>query len=113
MAAGCMRSRTAAGMAARSKPASMCAAVTLRWLNSIAGPSPAVQWRRTTGVRAGIAQRDQRRWEAALTYYLRAFEVAPDNDFLPVNAADKLNRLERHAKPCPCLRSRSRWISNG
>lgn len=50
---------------------------------------------------AGNAQRDQRRWEAALTYYLRGYELAPDNDFLPGNAADMLNRLERHDEALP------------
>ncbi|WP_313697066.1 tetratricopeptide repeat protein [Achromobacter sp.] len=50
---------------------------------------------------AGNAQRDQRQWEAALTYYLRGYELAPDNDFLPGNAADMLNRLERHAEALP------------
>lgn len=50
---------------------------------------------------AGNAQRDLRRWEAALTYYLRGYELAPDNDFLPGNAADMLNRLERHDEALP------------
>lgn len=50
---------------------------------------------------AGNAQRDQRNWEAALAYYLRGYELAPDNDFLPGNAADMLTRLERYAEALP------------
>ncbi|CAB3679549.1 tetratricopeptide repeat protein [Achromobacter pestifer] len=50
---------------------------------------------------AGNAQRDQRQWEAALAYYLRGYEIAPDNDFLPGNAADMLTRLDRYAEALP------------
>ncbi|NMK46262.1 tetratricopeptide repeat protein [Achromobacter sp. Bel] len=50
---------------------------------------------------AGNAQRDQRNWEAALAYYLRGYELAPDNDFLPGNAADMLTRLERYDEALP------------
>lgn len=50
---------------------------------------------------AGNAQRDQSNWEAALAYYLRGYELAPDNDFLPGNAADALTRLERYDEALP------------
>lgn len=50
---------------------------------------------------AGNAQRDQRCWEEALAYYLRGYELAPDNDFLPGNAADMLSRLERYDEALP------------
>ncbi|KRC76068.1 Beta-barrel assembly-enhancing protease [compost metagenome] len=50
---------------------------------------------------AGNAQRDQRNWEAALAYYLRGYEIAPNDDFLPGNAADMLNRLERYDEALP------------
>lgn len=50
---------------------------------------------------AGNAQRDLRQWEQALAYYLRGYELAPDNDFLPGNAADMLNRLERYGEALP------------
>ncbi|MBC9903630.1 tetratricopeptide repeat protein [Achromobacter xylosoxidans] len=50
---------------------------------------------------AGNAQRDQRNWDEALEYYLQGYELAPDNDFLPGNAADMLNRLERHDEALP------------
>lgn len=50
---------------------------------------------------AGNAQRDQRNWDEALAYYLQGYELAPDSDFLPGNAADMLNRLERHEEALP------------
>ena len=50
---------------------------------------------------AGNAQRDQREWEQALAYYLRGYELAPDNDFLPGNAADMLGRLDRYEEALP------------
>lgn len=50
---------------------------------------------------AGNAQRDQRNWEAALACYLRGYELAPDNDFLPGNAADALTRLDRYEEALP------------
>ncbi|WP_342066112.1 tetratricopeptide repeat protein [Achromobacter kerstersii] len=50
---------------------------------------------------AGNAQRDQSNWEEALAYYLRGYEIAPDNDFLPGNAADALTRLERYDEALP------------
>ncbi|MGE8633743.1 MAG: hypothetical protein ACN6P8_09470, partial [Achromobacter piechaudii] len=50
---------------------------------------------------AGNAQRDQRNWEAALAYYLKGYELSPGDDFLPGNAADMLNYLERHDEALP------------
>lgn len=50
---------------------------------------------------AGNAQRDQRNWEQALAYYLRGYDIAPDNDFLPGNAADMLTRLNRYDEALP------------
>jgi len=50
---------------------------------------------------AGNAQRDQSNWEQALAYYLRGYEIAPNNDFLPGNAADALTRLERYDEALP------------
>lgn len=50
---------------------------------------------------AGNAQRDQGEWELALAYYLRGYELAPDDDFLPGNAADMLARLERYDEALP------------
>lgn len=50
---------------------------------------------------AGNAQRDQRNWEQALAYYLRGYDIAPDNDFLPGNAADMLTRLDRYDEALP------------
>jgi tetratricopeptide (TPR) repeat protein len=50
---------------------------------------------------AGNTQRDQSNWEQALAYYLRGYEIAPDNDFLPGNAADALTRLERYDEALP------------
>ncbi|MFD4841352.1 tetratricopeptide repeat protein [Achromobacter sp. NPDC058515] len=50
---------------------------------------------------AGNAQRDQRNWEQALECYQKGYELAPDNDFLPGNAADMLNRLGRHDEALP------------
>lgn len=50
---------------------------------------------------AGNAQRDQRNWEAALAYYLKGYELVPGDDFLPGNAADMLNYLERHDEALP------------
>ncbi|MBB1596143.1 tetratricopeptide repeat protein [Achromobacter sp. UMC46] len=50
---------------------------------------------------AGNAQRDQRNWEQALAYYLRGYEIAPGDDFLPGNAADMLTRLERYDEALP------------
>ncbi|WP_313622134.1 tetratricopeptide repeat protein [Achromobacter sp.] len=50
---------------------------------------------------AGNAKRDSRRWDEALPYYLRGYELDPNNDFLPGNAGDMLNRLERYAEALP------------
>lgn len=50
---------------------------------------------------AGNAQRDQRCWEEALAYYQCGYALAPGNDFLPGNAADMLNRLERYDEALP------------